>query len=123
MHYISTRNNKLKESFLNILFRGLSEEGGLFLPSTWPSINIEDLQGKNYHEIAYAIISPFVQNDISENDLRLIIDKTYQNFNHKNIAPLVNIEKNKYILELFYGPTFSFKDYALQFLGNFFFTH
>ena len=121
MHYISTRNNKLKESFLNILFQGLSEEGGLFLPSTWPSINIEDIQGKNYHEVAYAIISPFVQNDISENDLRLIIDKTYQNFDHKSIAPLVNIEKNKYILELFYGPTFSFKDYALQFLGNFFF--
>ena len=50
----------------------------------------------------------------------MILDKTYQNFDHKNIAPLVNIEKNKYILELFYGPTFAFKDYALQFLGNLF---
>ena len=48
------------------------------------------------------------------------VPKTYQNFNHRRVAPLINIEKNKYILELFYGPTFAFKDYALQFLGNLF---
>ena len=51
--------------------------------------------------------------------LRLILDKTYQSFDHENIAPLINIEKNKYVLELFYGPTLAFKDYALQFLGKF----
>ena len=61
MHYLSTRNNKLKESFLNVLFQGLSKEGGLFLPSSWPSISIKNLKGKNYQEIAYAVISPFVQ--------------------------------------------------------------
>ena len=122
MHYLSTRNNKLEESFLNILFQGLSKEGGLFLPFAWPSISIENLRGKNYQEIAHAVISPFVQEDISNEDLYLIVNKTYKNFNHKNIAPLVNIEKNKYILELFYGPTLAFKDYALQFLGNLF-TH
>ena len=120
MHYLSTRNNKLKESFLNVLFQGLSKEGGLFMPFSWPSISIKDLRGKNYQEIAHDVISPFVQDDISDDHLRLIINKTYQNFDHKNIAPLVNIEKNKYILELFYGPTFAFKDYALQFLGNLF---
>ena len=120
MHYLSTRNNKLEESFLNILFQGLSKEGGLFLPFAWPSISIENLRGKNYQEIAHAVISPFVQEDISNEDLYLIVNKTYKNFNHKNIAPLVNIEKNKYILELFYGPTLAFKDYALQFLGNLF---
>ena len=120
MYYLSTRNNKLKESFLNVLFQGLSKEGGLFIPFSWPSISIKDLKGKNYQEIAHDIISPFIQEDISDDDLSLILDKTYQSFDHENIAPLVNIEKNKYILELFYGPTFSFKDYALQFLGNFF---
>ena len=49
-----------------------------------------------------------------------ILKNTYKNFDHANVAPLVKIEKNKYILELFYGPTFAFKDYALQFLGNLF---
>ena len=66
MHYLSTRNNELKESFLNVLFQGLSKEGGLFLPSAWPSISIENLRGKNYQEIAHAVISPFVQEDISD---------------------------------------------------------
>ncbi len=120
MHYLSTRNNELKESFLNVLFQGLSKDGGLFLPSAWPSISTENLRGKNYQEIAHSVISPFVQEDISDEDLGLIVNETYQSFNHKNIAPLVNIEKNKYVLELFYGPTLAFKDYALQFLGNLF---
>ena len=53
-------------------------------------------------------------------ELSSILKKTYKNFNNDNVAPLVKIEKNKYILELFYGPTFAFKDYALQFLGNLF---
>ena len=120
MHYLSTRNNKLNESFLTILFQGLSKEGGLFLPSTWPSISVEKLQGKTYEEIAHTIIYPFIKNDISDDELSLIINKTYKKFDNEKIAPLVQIDKNKYILELFYGPTFAFKDYALQFLGNLF---
>ena len=120
MHYISTRNNKIKESFLNILFQGLSKDGGLFLPSSWPLVSIESIKRKTYQEIAYTVISPYVNNDISDDELILILDKTYKNFHHESVAHLVNIEKNKYILELFYGPTFAFKDYALQFLGNLF---
>ena len=97
MHYLSTRNNKLKETFLNVLFQGLSKEGGLFMPFSWPSISIKNLRGKNYQEIAHEVISPFIQDDISDDDLRLILDKTYQNFDHEKIAPLINIDKNKYI--------------------------
>ena len=120
MHYLSTRNNQLKESFLNILFRGLSKDGGLFLPSEWPTISLEKLRGKSYQEVAHSIIYPYIQDDISDTDLQLILNTAYENFDHKKIAPLVNIDQNKYILELFYGPTFAFKDYALQFLGNLF---
>ena len=57
MHYLSTRNNQLKESFLNILFRGLSKDGGLFLPSEWPTVSLENLQGKSYQEVAHSIIN------------------------------------------------------------------
>ena len=85
MHYLSTRNNQLKESFLNVLFQGLSKDGGLFLPSSWPSISIENLKGNNYQEVAHAVIRSFVQDDISDDDLRLIINKTYKNFDHENI--------------------------------------
>ena len=120
MHYISTRDNQLKESFLNILFKGLSNEGGLFLPSEWPSISLESLKDKSYQEVAHSIIYPYIKDDISDFDLKSILNETYENFDHKKIAPLIHIDQKKYILELFYGPTFAFKDYALQFLGNLF---
>ena len=120
MYYLSTRNNQLRETFTNILFQGLSKDGGLFLPESWPSLDVNTLRDKSYEEVALHIINPFVNQDISENDLYEIILETYKNFTHPKIAPLVNIDKNKYILELFYGPTLAFKDYALQFLGNLF---
>ena len=47
MKYLSTRNNKLKESFTNILFQGLSKEGGLFLPHQWPIVSISDIKNKS----------------------------------------------------------------------------
>jgi len=120
MYYLSTRNNQLRETFRNILFQGLSKDGGLFLPESWPSIDVNTLWDKSYEEVALHIIYPFVDKDISENDLYEIIRETYKNFTDPKIAPLVNIDRNKYILELFYGPTLAFKDYALQFLGNLF---
>ena len=120
MHYLSTRNNQLKESFLNILFRGLSKDGGLFLPSEWPTISLKDLAGKSYQEVAHSIIFPYIKDNVPDSDLKFIINEAYKNFDHNKIAPVVNIDKNKYVLELFYGPTFAFKDYALQFLGNLF---
>ena len=76
MQYLSTRDSSLKESFATILFQGLSKDGGLFLPHKWPSIDIEQLRSKSYQEISFHIIFPFVQENISEGDLKLILDKT-----------------------------------------------
>ena len=120
MKYYSTRNSKINESFLNILFKGLARDGGLFLPSKWPLISINNLMEKTYLEVAYDVISPYIGNEISEKDLKTIIEKSYKNFDNKSVAPIKKIQNNKYILELFYGPTLAFKDYALQFLGNLF---
>ena len=120
MHYLSTRNDKLRETFTNILFQGLSREGGLFLPVEWPNIDINTLRDKSYEEVALHIMRPFVGGDLKDDNLYEIISSSYGDFRHPKIAPLVNVDANKYILELFYGPTFSFKDYALQFLGNLF---
>jgi len=120
MKYLSTRNNQLRQSFTDILFKGLSSDGGLFLPISWPSINVNALRDKSYEEVALHIISPFVGGEISQEALYGIIQKTYKNFSNDKKAPLVTLEKHKHILELFYGPTLAFKDYALQFLGNLF---
>ena len=121
MKYLSTRNSAIRESFSNVLFQGLSKEGGLFLPESWPNIDIKNLKGKSYNDVAFNIINPFLDDDISREDIFKIISNTYDNFDHPNIAPLIEISEKKYILELFYGPTFAFKDYALQLLGNLFY--
>ena len=120
MKYLSTRNNNLDFSFFEILFQGLSKEGGLFLPHEWPLLDINTLKNRTYEELAIEVIHPYVANEISKNDLKKIIDDSYKHFSNPKIAPVTTIEQNKYILELFYGPTFAFKDYALQFLGNLF---
>ena len=66
MDYLSTRNNKLRESFINILFQGLSKEGGLFLPTEWPKMNINILRDKSYAEVALHIMRPFVDKDLTD---------------------------------------------------------
>ena len=75
MKYLSTRNNDLDESFLNILFQGLSKDGGLFLPKKWPRVNIQELKNKEYHELASSIIYPYLENEISKEQLDLITKK------------------------------------------------
>ena len=120
MKYLSTRNNSLSLSFFETLFQGLSKDGGLFLPYEWPHINLELLKDKTYEEVALDIIYPYVSTQISLLDLKKILDDSYNQFSHPKIAPIKKLDKNKFILELFYGPTFAFKDYALQFLGNLF---
>jgi len=120
MEYYSTRDNKLRESFTDVLFQGLSKDGGLFLPCTFPNIDISKIRNQSYEEIAFTIIKPFIGDEIINKDLHEIINLTYKNFDHAEIAPLLKIDQNKYILELFYGPTLAFKDYALQLLANIF---
>ena len=120
MKYISTRNSKDEKTFLDILFKSLPIDGGLYIPSKWPKVEINNLKNLEYSELAFEIIRFYCEDFISNEDLRKIINSTYRSFHHPKTAPLVNIDDKKYILELFYGPTFAFKDYALQFLGSLF---
>ncbi len=120
MKYLSTRNDSLSYSFNDVLFQGLSKDGGLFLPREWPKINLDNLSNKTYQEVATELIDPFTKEDIKKNDLYEIILKSYVNFENDKIAPIYELDKSKFLLELFYGPTYAFKDYALQFLGNLF---
>ena len=113
MKYLSTRNNNLDFSFFKILFQGLSKEGGLFLPHEWPLLDVNRLKNTTYEELAIEVIHPYVSDEIPKNDLKKIIDDSYKHFSNPKIAPVTTIDQNKYILELFYGPTFAFKDYAL----------
>ena len=118
MKYLSTRDNSLNQSFNDILYQGLSKDGGLYLPREWPTINLDKLLNLSYQEVATEIIHSFTKDDISKEDLSKIIMNSYVDFKNDKIAPILKLDNNKFLLELFYGPTYAFKDFALQLLGN-----
>ncbi len=121
MKYISTRGDAPKLSFEEVVLTGLASDGGLYVPETIPSFSKEEIAswaGLNYRDLAYKVILPFVEDEIPREDLKDIIDRSYDAFRHNAIAPLIQTGQSEWILELFQGPTLAFKDFALQFLGN-----
>jgi threonine synthase len=123
MKYVSTRGKAPKLSFKDTFLTGLASDGGLYVPESYPAFSpkeIEGLRNCSYEELAYKILKLFVGSEIAESDLKKIINKTYglKNFTHKAIAPLKQIDEKIFVLELFHGPTFAFKDFALQLMGN-----
>ena len=123
MKYCSTRNSKLNKTFDEIIIEGLASDGGLYMPKSWPKINTNEIFNNKditYPDLATLILSNYVGDTILKSELENIANDTYKVFTNKKVAPLINFENNKYVLELFHGPTYAFKDYPLQMLGNLF---
>jgi len=121
MKYCSTRGKVQGLNFSDAVMMGLADDGGLLLPEEIPKLSKDELQkinGLPYPDLAFQIISKFAT-DIPASDLKDIIDRSYANFSHVEITPVIK-QDDLYILELFHGPTLAFKDVALQFLGNLF---
>ncbi|WP_231757687.1 threonine synthase [Microbulbifer elongatus] len=123
MKFISTRGRAPSLSFADTVLTGLASDGGLYVPEKLPTFTreeIADMAGLSYQELAFRIMWPFVSEDLSEDEMRGIIDRAYSSFRHSAIAPLVQTGHNEWVMELFQGPTLAFKDFALQFLGQLF---
>ncbi len=121
MKYCSTRGQVKGLSFTQAIMMGLADDGGLLLPESIPAVSegeMAEWESLPYPELAFKVISKFAT-DIPPQDLKDIINRSYQTFNHSDITPVVK-QDDIYILELFHGPTLAFKDVALQFLGNLF---
>jgi len=121
--FISTRGQPPAASFAEVLLAGLAPDGGLYLPQAWPQFGAAELAGfagLSYQEAAYRVLSRFTGPSFSESELRAAIAAAYADFDAPEIAPLVEIAPNQYLLELFHGPTLAFKDIALQVLGQLF---
>lgn len=121
MKYRSTRGKVQGIGFSEAVMMGLADDGGLLLPENIPTYSSQELakmQELPYPELAYQVISRFVD-DIPAADLKNLIDRSYATFDHPQTTPVVK-QDDIYILELFHGPTLAFKDVALQFLGNLF---
>lgn len=123
MRYISTRGSAPVLSFEEAMLTGLARDGGLYVPETIPQMSHDDiaaLAGKSYEEIAFAVMRPFIGDTFTDAEFRDIIAKAYANFGHSARAPLVQLDNNHFLLELFHGPTLAFKDFAMQLIGQLF---
>ncbi len=123
MKYISTRGEAPVLNFEEVLLTGLARDGGLYLPETWPTFSVEEInamRGMSYQQVAFRVMSPYVCPEIPEDDFIGLIDEAYSTFRHNAIVPLSQIGNNEWVLELYHGPTLAFKDVALQLLGRLF---
>lgn len=121
MKYISTRGGISPISFQEAVMMGLATDGGLLLPESLPTVDLETATSWtpfSFQQLAAKIFSLFVS-DIPAEQLDSIINRSYATFSHSEITPVVK-KGDLFILELFHGPTLAFKDVALQFLGNVF---
>jgi threonine synthase len=116
MRYYSTRNkNERAVAFAHAALAGLAPDGGLFVPETlpeYPQAVKTSLPAMSFHDIAFETIKPFVQGEISDAALE---DMLYDAFNFD--APLVAVG-DRYVLELFHGPTAAFKDFGARFMAR-----
>ncbi|CAG8504527.1 155_t:CDS:2, partial [Scutellospora calospora] len=124
MKYFSTRGSQDLLTFSEAVLVGLSKDGGLFIPQTIPTLPCDwkaTWLNHSFTSLALEIFSLYIpDSEIPRKDLERLINKSYSTFRAPDITPLKKIRENFYILELFHGPTFAFKDIALQFLGNLF---
>ena len=116
MKYYSTNNKNELVDFKTALLTGLASDGGLYLPECIPELSksfLDDLPNYSIQEIAFHISSKFIGDEINENELQKIIQSSIS-----FPAPLVSLNKNLSVLELFHGPTLAFKDFGARFMAR-----
>ena len=120
MYYKSTRDSSVKITSAEAIVKGISDEGGLFVPSGIPSVSIDEivkLGDMSYSERAAYIFSKYLT-DFTDAEIRYCTDNAYNDkkFATDNISEISHLFDGTYILELWHGPTCAFKDMALQIL-------
>ncbi|MFA5967809.1 MAG: threonine synthase [Sphingomonas sp.] len=120
MRYVSTRGAAPVLDFKGATLAGLASDGGLYVPEAWPRLSHGDiaaLAGLDYADTAVAIMAPFIGGSPTHDELRDLCRQAYGRFAHAAVTPLVQLDAQQWLLELFHGPTLAFKDVALQLLG------
>ena len=121
MNYISTRGEAPQLGFEDVVLAGLARDGGLYVPQSWPVLareTIASFAGRPFADVAVEAIHPFVGDAISRAELSRMTTDSYARFEHPAVTPLVQVGANRWILELFHGPTLAFKDVAMQLLAR-----
>ena len=120
MRYKSTRGNCPEVSFSEVLLGGLAPDGGLYMPTDFPFFSQEEIHSWSelkFYEIAAKVLYPYVEEEIEEIVFEKLVKEAYSSFDTEDVVALQPIEENRWVLELFHGPTLAFKDIAMQLLG------
>ncbi|CAM9711040.1 unnamed protein product [Chrysoparadoxa australica] len=121
--YCSTRGGEKGVSFEDVVLGGLAPDKGLYVPEQLPKVSLEEIEKwrtLDFADLAHKVMSQFISpEEVPSEDLERLLHASTSNFRDADVTPLVKVG-NVWVLELFHGPTFAFKDVALQFLGNLF---
>jgi threonine synthase len=123
VRYVSTRGQTEPQSFGDVLIAGIAPDGGLFVPESWPKVGADEIKTfakRSFPDVAHSLLERFVGESFSSDALKADIDAAYRSFDAPDVAPLSKLGDDLFLLELFHGPTLSFKDIAMQVLGRFF---
>ena len=121
MLFHSTRGGDNQKTFEQVLMQGLANDGGLFMPDFWPKVNIDDLRNlESFVDVAKYIVPLFTDSSFNKDEVEELLDKTWHNFDKKDLINIIEINEKISILELFHGPTAAFKDFGLQLAAAFF---
>ncbi|MEX1307549.1 MAG: threonine synthase [Eubacteriales bacterium] len=118
MKLVSTRNNQITIGALDAVLKGISQDGGLFIPEKLPSLSLDDIasfKDLSYPELAAEILSLFFE-EIEKSEMLEMTKSAYASFDVAETVPIKKLEDDLFVMELFHGPTLAFKDVALQML-------
>ena len=118
MKYISTRNASRAVTGSEAILMGISPEGGLFVPETFPQVSLAEIEAMGemtYAERSATVMSRYLD-EFTYEELLEIANRAYSRFDDEDTCPLTKIDDGMYILELWHGPTYAFKDLALTVL-------
>ena len=116
MELYSTRNHRLRVSLQEAIFKGLPDDKGLYMPVKIPQLGddfFRALPGMTMPEVGYAVTRMLLEGEIPDEDVRKIIEEAI-NFP----APLVQLDDERFVLELWHGPSMAFKDFGARFMAQ-----
>ncbi len=129
MRYVSTRSHpgaggsRHGLAFDEVLLGGLAPDGGLYVPDAVPPLpqgRLVDPDRPDYAALATSLMQPYVGGAVPHDELAALVADAYRAFTSPDVCPLVALEDGHWLLELFHGPTFAFKDIALQVVARLF---
>ena len=119
MMYVSTRGKAAPAGFQEVLLAGLAPDGGLYMPEAWPALpSLPALAPGHYAAAAAFVMAPYMGGNPEHDELFAFVSDAYAGWSHPDTAPLTQIGRDLFLLELFHGPTCAFKDFAMQVLSR-----